>query len=67
MRPGHVPGLNLVPVKATGCGFLAFVGKNSRVNHSEVKEGLLREIHSIDRVWAVSEGKRPRVWGFQFL
>ena len=43
------------------------VGKNSRVNHSEVKEGLLREIHSIDRVWAVSEGKRPRVWGFQFL
>lgn len=49
MRPGHVPGLNLVPVKATKCGFWLLVGKNSRVNHSEVKEGLLREIHSIDR------------------
>ena len=43
-------------------------GKNSRVSHSKVKEGLFREeTYSIDRVWAVSEGKRgrrgPRVMG----
>ena len=45
--------------------------KNSRVSHSRVKEGLFREeTHSIDRVWAISEGKRgrkgPRLWGCQF-
>ena len=44
------------------------VGNNSRVSHSKVKEGLFREeTYSIDRVWAVSEGKRgrrgPRVMG----
>ena len=48
-------------------GSWLLVGKNSRVNYSEAKEGLFREIHSIDRVRAVSEGKRPRVWGFKFL
>ena len=42
--------------------------KNSRVSHSRVKEGLFREeTYCIDRVWAVSEGKRgrkgPRVMG----
>ena len=47
-------------------------GKNSRVSHSKVKEGLFREeTHSIDRLRAVSEGKRdkrgPLVWGCQFF
>ena len=48
------------------------IGKNSRVSHSKVKEGLFREeTHSTDRGRAVLEGKRgkrgPLVWGCQFL
>ena len=36
-------------------------GKNSRVSHSKVKESLFKEeTYSIDRVWAISEGKRGR-------
>ena len=42
-------------------------GKNSRVSHSKVKGLFREETYSIDRVWAVSEGKRgrrgPRVMG----
>ena len=37
-------------------------GKNLRVSHSEAKEGrrfIQGDAHSIDRVWAISEGERP--------
>ena len=34
-------------------------GKNSRASHETVRGGLFRkETHSIDGVWAISEGKR---------
>ena len=39
--------------------FWLLAGKNARANHSKGREGLFRkETHSIDRVWAISEGKR---------
>ena len=42
-------------------GYWLHAGKNSRVSHSKVKQGLFREqIHSLDRVWAISEGQRDQ-------
>ena len=42
-------------------GFWLHTGKNSTASHSKEKEGqFMKEAHSIDRVWAILEGKRPQ-------
>ena len=49
-------------------GSWLLTGKNSRANHSKVKEGLFRKIHTPQTERGSSQKARgPRVWGCQFL
>lgn len=59
-QDGHTPAYSRVPRAAAKCEFLAL---NSRVSQSRVKGLFREEIHTIDRVWAISEGKRAQKYG----